>query len=31
MVKFGKKIDRNRFIKCRCSKNSDGFHSYINR
>lgn len=29
MVKFDKKIDRTRFVKCRCPKDPDGFHSYI--
>lgn len=30
MVKLDKKIDRDRFIKCLCPKDSDGFHNYIN-
>ena len=30
MVKLDKKIDRDRFIKCLCPKDADGFHAYIN-
>ena len=29
MVKLDKKIDRQRFIKCLCPKDSEGFHTYI--
>ncbi|MDE6199412.1 MAG: hypothetical protein K2G06_06175 [Muribaculaceae bacterium] len=30
MVKLDKTIDRERFFKCLCSKDPDGFHAYIN-
>ncbi|MDE6498718.1 MAG: hypothetical protein K2L21_08675 [Muribaculaceae bacterium] len=30
MVKFDKRIDRDRFIKCQCPKDPAGFHDYIN-
>ena len=30
MVKLDKKIDRDRFIKCKCPKDPEGFHAYIN-
>lgn len=30
MVKLDKKIDRDRFIKCQCPKDPEGFHAYIN-
>ena len=30
MVKLDKKIDRDRFIKCQCPKDPEGFQAYIN-
>lgn len=30
MVKLDKKLNRDRFIKCVCPQNPDGFHQYIN-
>ena len=29
MMKFDKKIDRARFIRCLCPKDTDSFHNYI--